>query len=84
MHEPDARHHARRTRSAVGLWPTCATFVLVLAACTPAPSGASLTASQGGEPSLTGGQGGGASASESAPASPAGPSIRTRGWPEDR
>ena len=62
---------AERTRFTVSLWPGIAALVVFIAACTPAPSGGSLTASQGANPSLTGGQGGGASASESASASPA-------------
>jgi hypothetical protein len=71
VHAPDAHSHATRTRRAIRWWPACASLLLVLAACTPAPGGGSLTASAGGEPSLTGGQGGEASASESASASPA-------------
>ena len=70
MHGPDAPQPAPRTPRAVWLGPACATLVLVLAACSPSPSGASLAASEAGNPSPTGGPVVGASASESESASP--------------
>lgn len=51
-------------------WVACATLLLVLAACSQAPATGSLTASQGGNPSPTGGGLVEASASESEAPSP--------------
>ena len=62
--------NAPRTRRTARLWPAIATFVLVLAACTQGPATSSLTASEGGEPSLASGPIVGASASESEEPSP--------------
>ena len=70
MNRSDARQHTPRMQRAARLWPACATLVLVLAACSPAPEGGSLTASQGSNPSPTGGPLVGASASESEAPSP--------------
>jgi len=70
MYGSAAPRHAPRTRRTLGPWHAFATLALVLAACSSAPDVASLTASEGGEPSLNTGQGGEASASESEEASP--------------
>jgi hypothetical protein len=70
MNGPDACQPTSRRRRAVGVWPACATLLLVLAACSPGPDRGSLAASQGGNPSPTGAQPPGASASESEAPSP--------------
>lgn len=71
MRRSEVRSHPAQTPRALGPWAALASLVIVVAACAPAPSGGSLTASQGANPSLTGASVGGATASESASASPA-------------
>jgi hypothetical protein len=65
MHRPNAHQLTPGSRRPA-VWSACAAIVLVLAACSPGPIGGSLTASQGGEPSLNPGQSLGVVASESA------------------